>query len=242
MPIADESPLPATSEARQRSDGPGWSERHRLLAVDDGRAIALAFSVGIRSVASRDAASFHCAVFRAGRPPIVIVDHEIPAPDELLELRASGLWTDNVCETPYVHWSYGLEAFGLAIESSTEMLARGYGDRVPLGWELDFESSPDQVTPIAPSAYSQAGRLEGLVLSADGEAAFSGAAVRQHWWGAGAERDLVVDQLDALVDLATGELGTVVEVALPLGPVGSPPPPTWWVSAAGRRLRSRLER
>jgi hypothetical protein len=184
------SPLKATAE--QRTDLlPGNSEHHRIIAIDgDGRsAIAAQVEIARPSDGGRLSASFACAYLRVDALPIVLAEGDIPAPDRLWELRASGLWADTVCEDPFIHWSYGLEAFGLAIDDPDELLGRGYGERVPLGWELDFIGRSEYVVPFEPEpaddphpgGYSQVGAMEGIVLLAQETRSFRGPALRHHW-------------------------------------------------------------
>jgi hypothetical protein len=112
----------------------------------------------------------------------VIAETAIPVDNGRWELRSSGLWVDLVTETPSVHWSYGLEAFALAIDRPDELLGRGYGHRTPLGWELEFESDPARLDRPAPGVEHQPGRVDGLLLTApdggqgprDGEPASEG--------------------------------------------------------------------
>lgn len=122
-------------------------------------------------------------MLRADEPPIVLAEEEIPSPGRRWELRSSGLWADHNCETPLDHWSYGLEAFALALDDPQQLVRDGVGDRVPIGWELDFEAGADP-TPLGDSdGYEQDGVLHGLLLTATGETPFEGPATRQHWWG-----------------------------------------------------------
>lgn len=250
-PFSGDLTLPDHTEHRQAAAGPGWSEHHRLVAIHDDESAALAMSAAIRTTTGHDAASFHCVVFRNDEPPIVIIESDIVAPDRLWELRTSGLWADTICETPYLHWSYGLEAFGLAIDDPVEMLGRGYGDRVPLGWELEFESDRGQGKQHRPptrseatearGAITQTGVAHGILLFAAGqEQAFSGRSLRQHWWGETSMAPLVeLDQLVAELDgpPGTGALATdgpITQVAMPLpGEQGQ-----WWLTRTNSGLRS----
>ena len=132
--------------------------------------------------AVRETASFNAMVSRPGADPLVISDNEIVMPDKGWELRSSGLWADHNCEAPMEHWSYGLEAFALAVDDPEELLGRALGIRTPLGWELDFESS------TAPSfgretSYAQAGRLHGFIQFAGGDVEIDAEAERSHRWG-----------------------------------------------------------
>lgn len=159
-------------------------------------------------------ASFQAVVSIEGRDPIVISEQEIDMPDRGWELRTSGLWADHVCEVPMQHWTYGLEAFALAIEDRAELLGRGYGERTPLGWELDFEA--DQPAEAGTdTTYAQEGRMHGLILLAEGEVEVEGSAVRTHRWVAGPQ------SIPPWRDNATNE------------PVGLPTPDgVWWVGTA----------
>lgn len=119
-----------------------------------------------------------------------MIEADVPIPLQRWEFRTSALWVEQVCETAHEHWSYGLEAFALELDDSTELIRTGFGTRVPLGWELDFyhSSSPRWLlTGAQPleeaGAYTQPGRLTGLLLDADGEHPWDGAAQRWHWWG-----------------------------------------------------------
>ena len=96
------------------------------------------------------------------------------------ELRSSGLWAEQICEQPFKHWSYGLEAFALAIDSPDELVRRAHGHRVPLGWELDFVSTSTPVESDGDGVL-QIGSAEGIVLSAEGEIPIEGSAVRGFW-------------------------------------------------------------
>lgn len=240
MPTADQ-------ESRQPPTSASWWEGHRLVARSRDGLTGLAMQVSVKTSGSRNvgsfqcsAASFQCAVFRHSLPTIVIAESEIEAPAARWEFRTSGLWADTICETPFEHWSYGLEAFGLEIVDPAELLGRGYGDRVPLGWELEFESeTAPESTTVAEAGYDQTGIVHGLLLFAGGESDFGGPAVRQHWWGSS---EPAVAQ-PVLADLANrinrsplaapGPATTTTEasetVALPLD-VPEDEPWAWWLT------------
>ena len=163
----------------------GWSESHRVDVFVERSCLALSFQV----IAHRSHAVFLASLLAPEQSPIVIVEHDVPIPGIGWEIRASGLWADHICETPLDHWSYGLEAFALAVDRPDELLGRALGERVPLGWELEFEAG-EEAAVLGESAqtisgYRQAGTVHGLVLSADGDRAIDGLAVRSHWWGFG---------------------------------------------------------
>lgn len=218
-----------------------WREQHRIVAACTATSgpctgrVDVAFQVGVHVGAEGRArgaqASFQATVEFAdvenassGPPvagrPIVLVADEIPVPDSGWELRTSGLWADHNCETPFEHWSYGLEAFALAVDDRTELLGRAYGDRTPLGWELDFEAA-DPIADIDESAtglagYSQTGRLHGIVQLTEGDIEVTGTATRWRWWGSGHPGGKPV-------------LGTRTPAATAL----PTPEGVWWVEPAG---------
>ena len=127
----------------------------------------------------------------AGR--VVVADEEVPVPrrESGLDVRADGLWASLHCETPFEHWSLGLEAFGLRLEgdpleghlvdaSSWDQLI---GERIPVGFDLEWElrAAPE---PLADGAgYSQVGVVFGELLVVRDRIPVEGAAVREHWWG-----------------------------------------------------------
>jgi hypothetical protein len=77
---------------------------------------------------------------------VVVRDHEVPLPRQgraSLEIRADGLWAELWCETPGEHWTFGLEAFGVRLDTAEEALHAGgeIGERVPVGLDLEWEST-----------------------------------------------------------------------------------------------------
>lgn len=147
-------------------------------------------------------ATFHAVLLRAERRPIVLAEEEISNPGSRWELRSSGLWVDHNCEVPLDHWSYGLEAFALALEDADQLINEGVGDRVPLGWELDFDAAGGPVALEFADGYSQRGRVHGVILTSDPQALFEGEAVRHHWWGLRSDtpRSMQLDNFDLTVD------------------------------------------
>ncbi len=100
---------------------------------------------------------YSTAVFRQGELVVALAD-EVPL-GKTLELRGNGLWADHNLEQPFEHWSIGLEAFALALDHP----AADRGDRVPLGYELDWELDPGVLNPID-DGYEQPARVRGEVL------------------------------------------------------------------------------
>ena len=92
------------------------------------------------------AASFDAQVVVPDVGVIVVRDDEVAPPrrDDLLVVRAEGLWAELLCETPGEHWSVGLEAFGVRFDDEAEAAVSDRGERVPLGFDLEWET-PDRV-------------------------------------------------------------------------------------------------
>jgi hypothetical protein len=157
-----------------------WQEAHRVDAVF--AAAQLTLSLMITKYPHRGHATYHAVILRFGERPVAVVEFEVPLPAATWEIRASGLWADHICETPMDHWSYGLEAFGLALDDAEELLGSALGERVPIGWELEFEArAPAHFT--APDRYGQIGVMHGLLLEKHSSTEIDGVAVRSHWWG-----------------------------------------------------------
>jgi hypothetical protein len=77
---------------------------------------------------------------------VVVRDDEVAPPrrDDVVVVRAEGLWAELLCETPGEHWSVGLEAFGVRFDSAAEAASSDRGERVPVGFDLEWET-PDRV-------------------------------------------------------------------------------------------------
>lgn len=100
---------------------------------------------------------YSTAVYRPGLPVVALCD-EFPL-KSTLELRGNGLWADLNLEDPFVHWSMGLEAFALALDHPAD----DRGERVPLGYDLDWECDA-AVLGAVDDGYEQPARVRGEVL------------------------------------------------------------------------------
>jgi hypothetical protein len=91
------------------------------------------------------AATFAARVTLPGEGVVVVHDDEVPPPrGAQLVVRAEGLWAELLCETPGEHWSFGLEAFGVRFDDEAEAAASDRGERVAVGFDLEWET-PDHV-------------------------------------------------------------------------------------------------
>jgi len=137
----------------------------------------------------------------SGRSLVAVRDHDVALPKgPSLEVRAEGLWSALTCETPYEHWSIGLEAFAVALDDPVDAYRDERGDRVALGFDLEWYSEGPVVSqarparqPAAPplgpgpaaSGYEQTCRVQGEVLLGDERLWVEGSGQRHHAWGIG---------------------------------------------------------
>jgi hypothetical protein len=85
---------------------------------------------------------FWAYLLRPGTGPVVVRDHEVTLPrGRALEIRADSLWSELVCETPGEHWSIGLEAFGVSLDTANDSLRDEIGERVALGFDFEWETT-----------------------------------------------------------------------------------------------------
>lgn len=111
------------------------------------------------------ASRFLASVLRPGEDPVTVFDYDLPLASGAFEFRAPGVWVELCCEEPLDHWTVGLEAFGLSIPSAEVVTPSSFGDRVPLGLDLDLDtlSAPEGDA----SSFSVEVRVHGEVLIAE---------------------------------------------------------------------------
>jgi hypothetical protein len=186
---ADELPHRGTGDAR-------WHEVFDLVFWSPRATFGGHLTVVLWPSLAR--AWYWTSVVQEGRPPVALLDTDVALPGRGLELRASGLWADHNCETPYEHWSYGLEAFAVRLDEPEDALADFRGERTPLGYDVEWEAddrdpSPRPLASDAATAataatavtrgYRQAGRVHGEVLVGLDAYDLDGHGVRFHRWG-----------------------------------------------------------
>jgi len=163
---------------------------------------------------------YWAALVGDGRPYLLVRELDVRPPRSSAspEIRAEALWADMNCETPFDHWSYGLEAFGVAMDDPAEALRGERGDRVGLGLDIEWEASG----PVdgGDGSYAQRGTVHGEILVGRETIAFDGVGWRRHEWGgladgswwvgtdrrAGIERDEVEMLFEAPVAVPGGYL------------------------------------
>ena len=183
-PPEDARPTPDPVWERRHPGGPeSWSFD---FATADG---ALGGFVGLTIWART--AWYWAALVGRRRPYLLVRDLEVAAPRSPTsrEIRSDGLWADVNCETPFEHWSLGLEAFGVALDDPDEALGAERGDRTGLGLDLEWEA----VSGVAGGhgSYAQPCAVHGEILVGGGgrveTLALDGYGWRRHAWGAGVD-------------------------------------------------------
>lgn len=181
-------PVEASADARAAGSPPWWSETWWFTFLsDDG---ALGGSVELAALGDGSVASYRAYLVGPGRPIVAVVDHAVPGPPDRgprgsLELRTEGLWADHICETPIEHWTVGLEAFGLGVDDPAELYGRAYGDRVALGFDLEWERAGSATEEGAPGStgYAVECQVSGEVLVGAEVHDLVGVGSRGHRWG-----------------------------------------------------------
>lgn len=119
------------------------------------------------------------AVAGGGRTTVAMLENEAPVPPGPgMELRTSGLWVDVIPQTAGEHLTLGLEAFGVGFEDPSEIYRTGYGDRTPMGFDLEWETAESHGHDAALPCV-----VHGEILLADEEIDFDGRGWRRHWSG-----------------------------------------------------------
>ncbi|HEX2064303.1 MAG TPA: hypothetical protein VHE80_07765, partial [Acidimicrobiales bacterium] len=121
------------------------------------------------------------------RPYVLVRDLDLEPPRSTGSrgVRGQGLWADVNCETPFEHWSVGMEAFAVSMEDAQEALRGERGDRVGLGLDLEWEAS----APVlgGPGGYDQPCDVHGEILVGVGRdvetIALAAHGWRRHGWG-----------------------------------------------------------
>jgi hypothetical protein len=153
---------------------------------------SLAVQVRIGVLPNQGVVQYWATATGVGRLPVVVLDDEVPVPRRAgsLEIRTEGLWADHIVEVPYEQVTVGCEAFGLRLESVTDLENQPVlGERVPFGLDMEWETVAGAAPAVEPGSDDTAGSYEipceahGLVLVADEEIQLESPGLRRHGWG-----------------------------------------------------------
>lgn len=180
--------LTARDEGRHRAAddmAANWEESWHFDFISSDGEVGASLRLGRQP--DRGLAPVWGCLVRAGHPLVHLVDHDVPLVRETdsIGARGEGIWVDAVCETPFDHWSVGLEAFAVALDDPEEASGRGRGDRIGLGFDLEWETDSEIRTFELSGAkgYQMMCRVHGEVLIGSEALAIDGWGGRQHVWG-----------------------------------------------------------
>lgn len=173
---------PRDEAAHSPGSGVRWEESWYFDFVSPDASLAGYVRLGLRPSEGR--AWFWAAICGEGRNPVVVREHDVELPTpRSLEVRASGLWTDFICETPLEHWTIGVEAFGLALDDPADVFRGERGDRVAIGLDLEWEALGPAIEPEGAARYDQLCSVHGEILEGSTRVEFEGRGWRTHAWG-----------------------------------------------------------
>jgi len=161
---------------------PGWEESWSFDFVSGDGAFGGFVRLGLHP--ARRQAWYWAYLAGPGRPVVVVRDHDVEAPrGRDLEVRGDGLWAQVICETPFEHWSAGLEAFAVAIDDPARAWGDERGDPTALGLDLEWEMAAP-ARPLAQPGYVQPAAVHGEVLvGAERLAVDDATGWYTHTWG-----------------------------------------------------------
>lgn len=181
--MTSDTPVPATDEGSHPPSGDDlWNESYYLDFVDPEQRIAGYVRLGV--CAGLGTAWYWACVVGEGRPLVTVIDHDVPLPKApSREIRTEGLWADYTVETALEHVSVGVEAFAVGVDDPAEVYGDLRGDRVPLGFDLEWESDGGAYAYPGVTRYEVPCRVHGELLIGSEELTIDGFGQRDHSWG-----------------------------------------------------------
>lgn len=177
--------LPAAPADEQRhapTDEQLWSESWYLDFFDPERGIGGYVRLGLYP--GLNTAWYWACVVGPDRPLVTVIDHDIAIPPgRSHEIRTEGLWADYTVETALDHVSVGLEAFAVGTDDPAEVYGDLRGDRVPLGFDLEWETDGGTFAYPGVTRYEVPCRVHGEVLVGAERIEIDGFGQRDHSWG-----------------------------------------------------------
>ncbi len=173
---------PADERRHPPGPEPLWNESYYLDFVSDDAAVGGYIRLGLYP--NLGVSWYWACLVGPDRQLATVIEPEAPVPEgESLELRASGLWTDLIVETPLDHMTVGLEAFGVGLDDPLEAYGKMFGDRVPLGFELDWDTDGTPYRYPVAERYEIPCLVHGEILAGAEVIDFVGHGQRDHSWG-----------------------------------------------------------
>lgn len=180
----------SSEQAVEDRHGPGaaadWFEAYVFdFAAADGSGGG---SLGVCLFPNRRAATIWVGAVGLEDRYLAIAEQSVPVPREL-EFRSSGLWVDVACLVPFDHVQLGLEAFAVGMDDPADALGRMWGDRVPLGFDLEWDTTGPVTVPTGDGnsrvieGYELSCAVHGEILVGEDAIDFDGFGSRRHLWG-----------------------------------------------------------
>jgi len=182
-PVVPAQPASPADEARHEpSEDLLWSESWYLDFVDTEQGIGGYIRLGLYP--NLGTAWYWGCVVGPGRQLVTVIDHEVALPPKRShEVRTEGLWADYTVETPLDHVSVGLEAFAVGADDPADVYGDLRGDRVPLGFDLEWETDGGTYAYPGVTRYEVPCRVHGEVLVGAERIEIDGHGQRDHSWG-----------------------------------------------------------
>lgn len=176
-------PAAAADEHRHAPTGEHlWSESWYLDFFDPSRGVGGYVRLGLYP--GLNTAWYWACVVGPDRPLVTVIDHEVPIPPgRSHEIRTEGLWADYTVETALDHVSVGVEAFAVGVDDPTEVYGDLRGARVPLGFDLEWETDGGTFAYPGVTRYEIPCRVHGEVLVGAERIEVDGYGQRDHSWG-----------------------------------------------------------
>ncbi len=176
-------PAEPTDEAKHApGDEQLWAESWYLDFVDEAAQIAGYVRLGLYPNLGR--AWYWACVVGPDRPLVTVIDHDVPIPaGRSMEVRTEGLWADYTVETALDHVTVGVEAFAVSVDDPAEVYGEARGDRVPLGFDLEWETDGATYAYPGVTRYEVPCRVHGEVLVGPERIEVDGFGQRDHSWG-----------------------------------------------------------
>ena len=106
------------------------------------------------------------ALWRRHEPLLHVTEFDIPRRSNPMIAKASALWAEYTCDSPFEQWTLGNETYAVELDDPAEALGRAYGRAVPIASDLEWYATAEPV-PVH-DGYTQEGRLLGTVETVEG--------------------------------------------------------------------------
>lgn len=219
--MTDPSPTPSVAQPAHEGDErphprgpePLWGESWYLDVIDPDRGAAAYARLGWYPNQRR--AWYWACVVGPDRPLVTVIDHDIVlAASPSLEIRTEGLWADYTVETPLDHVTVGVEAFAVGVDDPAAVLKGNLrGDRVPLGFDLEWETDGGSYAYPGVTRYEVPCRVHGEILVGQERIEIDGWGQRDHSWGVRDWWSMAWSWTAGRLDDGTRYHGTAVDLA-----------------------------